>query len=91
MIKSNSNLYLLYVNDFITVSAFADYMGVTDGQAKSIIARSKVMWLAENSKHRSYFTNNCKNLTPNYENMREINAGVFMKRHAANLLAEYSA
>lgn len=91
MIKSNASLYLTYVNDFVTVAAFADYIGVTDGQAKSIIARSKVIWLSENSNHRDHFTNNCKNLTPHYDHMHPNNANVFMKRHAANLLSEYSA
>ena len=60
-------------------------------QAQSIVARSEIMWLSEDSRHREHFTNNCLNLSEHYQSMSKHNAKFFCKRQSFNLLAEHSA
>ena len=91
MIKPNAKLYLTFVNDFLTVAGIAEWLEVSVEQATSIIARSKIMWLSEDSSHRTYFTNNCINLCGHYQDMSPTNAKVFANRFADSLLAEGSA
>ncbi|AUR91554.1 hypothetical protein NVP1161O_112 [Vibrio phage 1.161.O._10N.261.48.C5] len=91
MIKPNAKLYLTFVNDFLTVAGFSEWLEVSVEQATSIIARSKIMWLSEDKGHRTYFTNNCINLCEHYNSINPNNAKVFANHHAKNLLAEYSA
>ena len=91
MIKPSAQLYLTFVNDFITIQCFAEWLEVDTNQAQSIIARSKIMWLSEDSRHREHFTDNCLNLSEHYQGMSEHNAKFFCKRHSDNLLTEYSA
>lgn len=52
------DLYLSWANDFLTVPVFADYHGLTEDQAQSIIRRGKVLYFANNPKERSHFSDN---------------------------------
>lgn len=90
MLKTSA-YYLDFVNNFLSIQCFADYYDMTLCQAKSIIARSKVIWLSESSDYRKYFLNNNINLCDHYHGMSEGNKVFFSKRHGENLLAEHSA
>lgn len=87
----SSFYYLDFVNNFVTIQCFAEFYDLTIDQAKSIVSRSKIIWLAESSDNRKYFLNNNINLCDHYHGMSENNKVFFSQRHANNLLAEYSA
>ncbi|QXN60083.1 hypothetical protein KUA24_16 [Vibrio phage HNL01] len=89
MTEPSTNLYLTFVNDFLSTTTFADWIGVSEGVASSIIARSKIMYYSESSDHRTHFTLNCVKLHKHYKEVR--NSNYFAKRHEARLLDEYSA
>ena len=91
MVKPSPKLYLEFTNNFLTVPCFAAYLDVTDSEAQSLITRSKVMWLSEDSRNRSFFTNNCVNLCDHYHGMKPENVVFFKKRHEQRLLSEHSA
>lgn len=91
MIKPSTKLYLTYCNDFLSVEGFASWLETTIEVARSLVARSKVMFLSESIHNRSYFTNNCVNLCQHYTGIREGNREFFAKRHANKLLLEHSA
>ena len=90
MLKTSA-YYLDFVNNFLTVAKFAEHYDLTVEQAQSIIVRSKIVWLSEDSANRKYFLNNNVNLCGHYRHMSESNKGFFCKRHEQNLLAECSA
>jgi hypothetical protein len=33
-----TNLYMVWVNDFLTIGGFADYFGLTDNEAEMLLA-----------------------------------------------------
>ena len=44
------NIYLQYVNDFLTVGAFADYYGVDDETADWLIDRGRQIHIEETER-----------------------------------------
>ena len=83
-------LYLSYVNEFITVEKFAEHYTLDVDQAMSVIARGKVclqgdpIWGARNRSH-FYYMENMASIKS------EVNRKFFIKRHENRLLSEHSA
>lgn len=86
-IKPSAQLYITWLNDFISISCFADYYGLTTEEAHSLIARSKTLLTSQEIQCGLYDgTKINKRL-----NISEHNRTAFIKRDEQKLLLECSA
>ncbi|AGH32113.1 hypothetical protein VPHG_00046 [Vibrio phage 11895-B1] len=69
MLKTSA-YYLDFINNFLTVECFAEFYNLTVEQARSMIARSKIVWLSEDPANRKYFLNNNVNLCDQHHTTR---------------------
>jgi hypothetical protein len=81
------DLFLSYSNDFLSIERFAEYYNLTVEQAKSVIARGRVLFLSNQPEQRNFtYNQNVKNM-----GYSENNAKFFQKRAENALLSEASA
>lgn len=86
--------YVSFTNDYISINSFAKDNGITKEEAKSMIARGKILAMAGNTpvESRSHFLNNNPNIvTKKFPTMSKNNIKFFTKRHQARLLQEGTA
>lgn len=84
-------LYLSYVNDFLTVERFASYYNLSVDAAKSIISRGKIVFLSHDGNRSHFLSNNIWYSKERFPEMRESNRKFFCNRHKEKLLSECSA
>lgn len=85
-------LYISYVNDFISINAFAAAHDLTIAEAETIIARGRVICLSDGTLSRDHFLNNNPQvIRERFPTMSKNNITYFMRRHEEYLLSEHSA
>lgn len=82
-------MFLSYVNDFVSVSYFAEHHNLTEQEALSVIARGRVIHFSKSPEERKHFTSNQK--LEGEHKFSEANISFIKKRHQTALISEHSA